>query len=229
LSSGERPSQPELFPLPVYHPSDVWRHLNISIFNIVNKYKIDSWFGYLNRSWYPTIFAPVLSSSEVLSQPKLFPLPVFHLSDVWRHLNISIFNVLNKYKIELWFGYLNRSWYPTIFAPVLSSGELPSHLKLFPLPLYHPSDVWRHMIISNFNIFEKVYDRIVIRLPKPKLVPGHFCTNVVVGWAPREVHAIAYYKERPRTRKRTQLKTAFSEYFDNELWASKLLRDLSLN
>jgi len=88
---------------------------------------------------------------------------------------------LNKYTIESWFDYLNRSRYLAIFAPILSSGELPSQPKLFPLPVYHPSDVWRHFKI---NIFKQVYDRIVIRLPKPKLVPEYFCTSHVVGWAP---------------------------------------------
>jgi len=155
LSSGEQPSQPKLLPLPVCHPSDVWRHLNISIFNILYKYKIESWFGCLNRSWYPTIFAPVLLSGEVPSQAKLFPLLVYHPSDIWRHLNIGIFYILNNYKIESWFSYLNRSWYPTIFATVLSSGEPPSQPKLFPLPAYHLSDVWCHLIISNFDIFEQ--------------------------------------------------------------------------
>jgi len=98
------------------------------------------------------LYAPVLSSGELPSQPKLFPLPVFHPSDVWLHFKI---NVLNKYTMEALFGYLNQSWYPTIFAPVLSSGELPSQPKHFPLPVYHPSDVWLHLIISIFDIFEQ--------------------------------------------------------------------------
>jgi len=85
--------------------------------------------------------------------------PISHYSRHYFHFRsitrvtcdvILLSTYFNNYTLESWFGYLNRSWYPAIFALVLSSGKLPSQPKLLPLPVYHPSDVWRHFNIDTF-------------------------------------------------------------------------------
>lgn len=122
-----------------------------------------TWFGYRDGSRYPSIFTWTLLSRKILSQPKLF-----HFRSITRATYdgsyIQIFFVFLYTNVglrsKMWFGYLDGSWYRTIYLSILLSRKLHKLMKLLPLPLYHTSDVWCHLFSITFpSINSIVYSK----------------------------------------------------------------------